>query len=74
MLSPFAMAAASETVFSGARYTISWERARLGGEVVEHTECSNSWQNSGIAYTDHYTIDNSDDDAADTNSASLQTT
>jgi hypothetical protein len=37
------MSAESERVFSGARRTISWERHRLGAEVIERTECIKSW-------------------------------
>jgi hypothetical protein len=64
-LSAFAMSAASEVVFSGARRTISWERARLGGEVVEHSECSKQWQKAGIAYSDIYDTYGSDSEVED---------
>lgn len=37
------MSAESERVFSGARRTITWERHRLGAEVVEQSECLKSW-------------------------------
>lgn len=63
VLSPFAMSAASETIFSGARRTISWERARLGGSTVEHSECTKSWQKSGIAYSEGYDVDESDEES-----------
>jgi len=43
ILSIPAMSAKSERVFSGARQTISWQRSRLGAEVVEQTECLKSW-------------------------------
>ena len=43
ILSIPAMAAEPERVFSGARRTISWERARLGLERVEQGECLKSW-------------------------------
>ncbi|SRR6266516_2944316 len=33
----------AERVFSGARRTISWERARLSAEMVEITECMAHW-------------------------------
>ena len=48
LLSIPAMAAEPERVFSGARRTISWERARLGPERVEHGECLKSWIRSGV--------------------------
>jgi hypothetical protein len=38
-----AMSASAERVFSGARRTISWERSKLGGPMVEMTECIKSW-------------------------------
>jgi hypothetical protein len=64
------MSAASETVFSCSRRTISWERACLGSVVVEQSECSKDWQRSGIDYSDAYLVANSDDedeeDAEDT--------
>jgi len=37
-----------ERVFSGARRTISWERMRLGGPMIEATECLKHWKRSGI--------------------------
>ena len=40
VLSAFAMSADSESIFSGCRRTISWERAKLGGRVIEHSECT----------------------------------
>jgi len=43
ILSIPAMSAESERVFSGARRTITWERHRLGAEVVEQSECLKSW-------------------------------
>src|ERR1700735_4870315 len=33
----------SERVFSGARRTISWDKTRLGSNVVEYSECLKSW-------------------------------
>jgi hAT family C-terminal dimerisation region len=36
-----AMSAEPERVFSGARCTISWERAKLGAESIEKGECIN---------------------------------
>lgn len=43
VLSIPAMSAESERVFSGARRTITWERHKLGADVVERTECIKSW-------------------------------
>jgi hypothetical protein len=63
VLSAFAMSADSESIFSGCRRTISWERARLGGKVIEHSECIKDWQRSGIAYNEAYGTPDSDDEA-----------
>ncbi|KAK9481571.1 hypothetical protein V1527DRAFT_499663 [Lipomyces starkeyi] len=38
----------TKRVFSGARRTISWDRARLGAANIEHTECLKSWLRSNI--------------------------
>jgi predicted transport protein len=43
ILSIPSMSAESERVFSGARRTITWERHRLGADVVEQSECLKSW-------------------------------
>jgi hypothetical protein len=44
------MSAEAERVFSGARRTISWERAALGSVSVERGECLKSWslQNTSL--------------------------
>ena len=47
ILSIPAMSDEPERVFSGARRTISWERARLGAEMVEKVECLKYWIKSG---------------------------
>ncbi|KAK5158133.1 hypothetical protein LTR16_012446, partial [Cryomyces antarcticus] len=39
----------AKRVFSGARRTVSWERARLGGKVIEQTECLKHWIRNGLA-------------------------
>ena len=39
----------SERVFSGARRTISWERAQLSAENIERVECLKSWQRSNVS-------------------------
>jgi hypothetical protein len=43
LLSIPAMSAEAERVFSGARRQISWDRARLGGELIERMECLKHW-------------------------------
>ena len=43
----------------------AWKRARPGGEVVEHTECSEQWQKAGIAYSDIYDTYGSDSEVED---------
>jgi len=48
ILSIPAMSAEPERVFSGARRTISWERARLGAETIEKLECLKHWERSSI--------------------------
>jgi hypothetical protein len=37
------MSASNERVFSGAKKTITPERNRLGGTMIETTECIKSW-------------------------------
>jgi hypothetical protein len=49
ILSIPAMSDEPERVFSGARRTISWERAQLSAENIERMECLKSWQRSGIS-------------------------
>ena len=49
ILSIPAMSDEPERVFSGARRTISWERARLGAETIEKLECLKHWHQSGIS-------------------------
>ena len=46
------MSAESERVFSGARRTISWTRARLSGPVIEPLECIKHWQRAGVVDED----------------------
>lgn len=43
ILSIPAMSDEPERIFSGARRTISWERARLGVQAIEHIECLKSY-------------------------------
>lgn len=51
------MSAESERVFSGARQTISWQRARLRAEVVEQTECLKSWIRQVVKAGGFMTVD-----------------
>lgn len=44
------MSAEAERVFSGARRTITWDRASLGASIVEMTECLKSWIRSRLSY------------------------
>jgi hypothetical protein len=39
-----------ERVFSGARRTISWERAQLSAESIKRLECLKNWHRTGISY------------------------
>jgi hypothetical protein len=48
ILSIPAMSDEPERVFSGARRTISWERAQLGVDQVERMECLKHWMKSSI--------------------------
>jgi hypothetical protein len=48
ILSIPAMSSEPERIFSGARRTISWDRARLGGRNIERTECLKSWIHSNL--------------------------
>jgi hypothetical protein len=52
ILSIPAMSYEPERVFSGARRTISWERAQLGVENIEKTECLKSWHRTQILNED----------------------
>ena len=49
ILSIPAMSDEPERVFSGARRTVSWERMRLGPEMIERLECLKSWIKNDIA-------------------------
>ena len=49
ILSIPAMSDEPERVFSGARRTISWDRAQMGAENIERVECLKHWKRSGIA-------------------------
>lgn len=64
-----AMSAESERVFSGARRTIPWSRARLGADMIEILQCLKHWQISGIVDESFEIIDevagNDDEDEWD---------
>ena len=62
VFSAFAQSAVSEGTFSSTRRTIPWERALLGGKIVEETECCHDWQVTGLAYDDRYIVMDSEDD------------
>ncbi|PMD49167.1 uncharacterized protein K444DRAFT_549768, partial [Hyaloscypha bicolor E] len=40
-----------ERVFSGARYTVSWDRGQLEAEIIEIRECLKHWKRTGILDT-----------------------
>jgi hypothetical protein len=52
-LSAVAMSAESERVFSAARRTIPWTRARLESKLIEQIECLKHWQKSGLISEDY---------------------
>jgi hypothetical protein len=47
ILSIPAMSDEPERVFSGARRTVSWERARMGADTLEKVECLKHWERNG---------------------------
>ena len=49
ILSIPAMSDEPERVFSGARRTVSWDRAQMGAETLERVECLKHWKRSGIS-------------------------
>ena len=49
ILSIPAMSDEPERVFSGARRTVSWERAQLSAENIERLECLKSWWQNDIS-------------------------
>lgn len=51
ILSIPAMSDEPERVFSGARRTVSWERAQMGAETLEKVECLKHWKRNGILDT-----------------------
>jgi hypothetical protein len=49
ILSIPAMSDEPEQVFSGARCTISWDRAQMEAETLEKVECLKHWKQSSIS-------------------------
>ena len=45
------MSAETEHVFSGTQHTISWDRAQLGGCIVQIMEYLKSWICSGLSHS-----------------------
>jgi hypothetical protein len=62
ILSIPAMSAEPERVFSGARRTISWERAQLSPSVIEKNECLKHVIRSGIVDDDENEDEDNDED------------
>jgi len=48
ILSIPSMSAEVERVFSGGRWTITWDRMKLGSMNIERMECLKSWLRSNI--------------------------
>jgi hypothetical protein len=44
------MSAEAERVFSGARRTISWERASLSARTIDRLECLKNWLKSKLSH------------------------
>ncbi|KAL3957309.1 hypothetical protein ACCO45_007887 [Purpureocillium lilacinum] len=53
VLSIAPMSDKAERVFSGARRTVSFDRARLGAETIEMTECLGNWNKNDLIRTVH---------------------
>jgi hypothetical protein len=62
VLSAMAMSAESERVFSAARRTIPWTRARLNGRTIEQLECLKHWQKAGLISEDYILASDDDSD------------
>ncbi|KAK2926576.1 hypothetical protein FoTM2_013467 [Fusarium oxysporum f. sp. vasinfectum] len=57
VLSIAPMSDKAERVFSGARRTISFDRARLGAETIEMTECLGNWNKNDLIREVHVLCD-----------------
>jgi hypothetical protein len=64
VLSAVPMSAESERVFSAARRTIPWTRARLEGAIIEQIECLKHWQKSGLI-SDNYVMATASDNSSE---------
>lgn len=53
VLSIAPMSDKAERVFSSTRRTISFDRARLGAETIEMTECLGSWKKNKLIFNMH---------------------
>ncbi|KJZ69673.1 hypothetical protein HIM_09274 [Hirsutella minnesotensis 3608] len=53
VLSIAPMSDKAERVFSGTRRTISYDRARLGAQIIEMTECIGNWNKNGLIQKVH---------------------
>lgn len=53
VLSIAPMSDKAERVFSGTRRTVSFDRARLGVETIEMTECIGSWNKNNLIRDGH---------------------
>jgi hypothetical protein len=71
VLSVSPMSAEAERVFSGARRTISWERAALGSGSIGRGECLKSWNIQNIPLLDGLPADETTDEQLRTTSALL---
>ena len=49
ILSIPAMSDEPERIFSGARRTVSWERAQMGAKNLKRVECLKHWKRSSIS-------------------------
>ena len=62
ILSAMAMSAESERVFSAARRTIPWTRARLNSKTIEQLECLKHWQKAGLISEEYILAEDDDSD------------
>ena len=62
VLSAMAMSAESERVFSAARRTIPWTRARLNSKTIEQLECLKHWQKAGLISEEYIMAEDDDSD------------
>ena len=69
VLSVSPMSAEAKRVFSGARRTISWERAALGSGSIERGECLKSWSIQKIPLLNDIPADETTDEQLGTTSA-----